>query len=141
MKRRPAGRGLSYYDANKNRLVTEGPDVLAIKAEIESRWSDISTFFDLDEDEWVIVEHCKDGTDRVAFTTTRLSQATIDKIARIDQAAHVQGDVALKVEREADKAEADKDHALSEQMGEPLERLYHALRKDGVIHRPQVFFL
>ncbi len=35
--------------------------------------------------------------------------------------------------------EREKDHTLSEAIGDSLERLYFALRKDGVINRPTVY--
>lgn len=139
--RTPAKPGLSIVDANPGRLITYQEDVLGVKREIEQRWAGLlSVFFDTDMECWVIVEHCLDGTDRVAFTTEALSQATVDKIHRSDQASRSYLD-PNEAHDAADKEEArEKDWNLSEKVGAAAERLYHALRKDGVIDRPQVFF-
>jgi hypothetical protein len=133
--------GLSIADANGGRLITFEQDVLDIKAEIERIWAGVlSVFFDQVDMKWVIVEHCQDGTDRIAFKTEFLSQATIDKIHRIDQQSRSFVDPE-KAYQQADQEEVrDKDHALSEKVGDAAEHLYHALRRDGVISRPQVHF-
>jgi hypothetical protein len=141
MRRRPARPGgLTYFDANRGRLITEGPDILEIKKEILARWPGIlEVFFDTESEEWVIVEKCKDGVERLAFTTKVLSSATIDKLNRIDQHKN-DFDPNKQLEAEDRQAQKDKDHRFAESIGEGIERLYSALRKDGLIHRPQVFF-
>jgi len=140
MKRQPARGGLSYFDANRGRLITEGPDVLSIKDEIHARWPGVlECYFDTCELEWVIVEKCQDGAERLVMTTKALGPHVLDKLQRIDAAAHAQGDIADKLEKESDKAERDKDHAFSETIGEPLERLEHSL-KDVVLPVNQFFF-
>lgn len=140
MKRQPSRPGLSYFDANRGRLVTEGPDILKIKAEIESGWPGVlSVFFDLEEEVWVIVEKCSDGVERLAVKTDILSQKTIDKLHRIDQAKHRQGDVNRQLELEDADVERKKDHILSESIGEAGERLFTALKKDGILHAPSVY--
>lgn len=139
--RRPAENGLSLVDANKGRLVTYGPDVLDMKRRIETEWKGILTcFFDEDNEEWVIVEHTADGTEKVAFTTPVLSQATIDKIHRIDQASRSYVDPNEAFEAADREEQRAKEGRFSEAIGVAAERLYFALRKDGIIDRPQVFF-
>lgn len=139
--RRPAERGFSVVDANKGRLVTYGPDVLDIKRRIESEWAGyLSCFFDEENEEWVICEHEKDGTVSVGFTTEFLSQATIDKIHRTDQASRSYVDPNDAYEAADREEAARKDRRLSELVGEVGERMYFALRKDGLIHAPKVFF-
>lgn len=139
--RTPAKPGLSLVDANQGRLVTYEQDVLDIKAEIERRWAGLlSVFFDNENIEWVIVEHCVDGTDRIFTVTKALSQATIDKIHKADQASRSFEDLEENMQREDAKRERDLDHSLSESIGESSERLFFALRKDGIIDRPTVYF-
>lgn len=141
MKRQPSRPGLSYLDANAGRLVTQGPDVLDIKSEIEARWGDvISCFFDTHDEEWVLVEHCSDGVDRHVLSTKKLGQWVIDKLHKIDQAAHVQGDLNHKYELEDEQRERELDHQVYEEYGEAHERLLSALRKDGIGGIPKVFF-
>lgn len=140
--RQPSRQGLSYLDANSGRLVTEGPDVLKIKAEIESRWPGVlSAYFDVQTLEWVIVEKCADGVERLAMKTRKLDMRVVEKLNRIDQAKHAQSTEALhrKLEAEDRQTEKEKDHALSEAVGEGAERLFLALRKDGIIHAPKVY--
>ena len=133
--------GLSIVDANKGRLITYQDDVLDVKRRIEQRWSgQVSTFFDRDAECWVVVEHCKDFTDRVMFTTQFLSQGTIDRIDRADQASRSYVDPNETYERMDREEERAKDHSMSEAIGEAGERLFLALRKDGVIHAPRVYF-
>lgn len=140
MKRQPARPGLSYLDANRNRLITQTEDVLGIKREIESRWPDtLSVFFDNWDEVWVIVEHCRDGVDRHVLSTKSLGQWVLDKLNKVDAAAHVQPDLNRKFELEDIALEHQKDHALSEATGDGIERLFYALKKDGLIHAPQVF--
>src|SRR5205809_79621 len=55
MKRRPAQPGLSYYDANVGRLVTEGPDVCDFKTRIRERWPELSCYYDVIQKEWIVV--------------------------------------------------------------------------------------
>jgi len=120
--------------------VTEGPDVLAVKSEIESRWpGSIEVYFDVIDERWVLVEKCKDGIDRFIMATKKLDQGVIDKLQRIDAAAHAQPDLNRKFEAEDAQAEKEREHRLSESIGEPIERLFQGLKKDGVLHAPSVF--
>lgn len=108
--------------------------MLNVKHEIESRWPGVlSVFFDVEVEEWVIVEHCKDGTDRMALKTKVLNMRIIEKLQRIDQAKHEQGDVNRRFEQEDAQAERDREHRLSEAIGEPLERFEHALLGSGIL--------
>lgn len=140
MKRQPSRSGLSYFDANSGRLITEGPDVLKVKTEIESRWDVLSCYFDTVSEEWVIIEKCSDGVERLALKTKKLDMGVVQKLQRIDQAAHPQGDVNRKLELEDAQTDKEKDHNLSEAVGEGAERLFWALRKDGILHIPKVHF-
>lgn len=133
--------GLSIVDANQGRLVSYTEDVLDIKREIENQWAGLlSVFFDTENEEWVIVEHCKDGTDRVCFTTQFLSQQTIDKIRRIDQSLTGFVDPNKIFESEDRQCERELDYRLSQVVGEATEKFVHAMKKDGMICRPSVFF-
>lgn len=139
--RQPSRPGLSYLHANSGRLVTEGPDVLDIKAEIASRWAGvIEAYFDVEDEVWIIIEHCPDGVDRLVMPPRKkLDMSVIHKLQRIDQAAHAQGDdVHRKLERENDRAEKEKDHAFSEQIGDGAERFYWAMMRDGISDRRQI---
>lgn len=133
--------GLSLVDANGGRLVTYEQDVLDIQNDIRARWPGlVDCFFDLENEEWVITVQDPDGTERALFTTEALSQSTIDRIHRSDQESRSYEDPNKKWDqwdREEDRA---KDRRFEEAIGEVAERLFFALRKDGQIHSPKVFF-
>lgn len=145
MRPRPrqlARPGLSLVDANKGRLVTYQEDVLDIKGRIKREWPGvIDVFFDEDPSAecWVITQTDKEGTESVLFTTKQLSESTIDRIRRADQVLHPSRDPLKEIEKEEAEIERDKDRRFSERVGEAGERLFLALRKDGVIHTPKVF--
>ncbi len=66
------GDGLATV--NRGRLTSFAQDVLDIKYEIERIWAGVlSVFWDYEDMKWVIVEHCTDGTDQIAFKTEALS--------------------------------------------------------------------
>src|SRR6476659_10936192 len=91
--RRAAKPGLSYVDANRGRIVEFEDDVLGIKKEILSRWAGrLDCFWDKESMEWVVVEHCSDGVDRLVFTETALDQRVIDRLHRADTHAKGQED-------------------------------------------------
>lgn len=135
--RSPSRPGLSYLDANRGRLITEGPDVLEIKAEIASRWAGvIEAVFDTEDEVWLIIEHCADGTDRLTMPPRKcLDMSVVEKLQRIDQAAHDLGDINHKFELEDAQSERESDHRLSEAIGEGAERFYWAMMKDGISER------
>lgn len=86
----------------------------------------------------MIVEHCKDGTDRLALTTKELNRSILDRLMKMDQATHDIGDVAIELEKQADKVDKDKEHEFSEKLGDGLERLEHSLQ-DVLLHNPKIF--
>lgn len=115
--------------------------MLKVKQEIESRWPDVlSVFFDVELEEWIVVEKCADGVERLAMKTKKLDMGVVEKLNRIDQAKHAQGDLNQKHENEDKDVERKKDHNLTEAIGEGAEKLFFALRKDGVINAPKVHF-
>ena len=127
-------------DANSGRLVTYGPDVLDVKQEIESRWDSLSVFFDTIDEIWVIVEHCKDGVDRLVFDTPVLSMETVERIQRAQSNTELDVDKLLRqIDSHNEKLERDQERKFEDKIGDAAERLMHALRKDGVIHYPTAF--
>lgn len=133
--------GAGLATVNRGRLTSFHPDVLGVKTEIERIWAGVlSVFWDYEDMKWVIVEHCTDGTDQIAFKTEALSQATIDRIHRSDQLSRSFVDPNKAYDAMDKQEERDKDHTLSEAIGEAAERLYFGLRKDGIIDRPTVYF-
>lgn len=115
--------------------------MLDIKEEIRARWGDvIDCFYDVDQEEWVLVEKCRDGVDRHAFSAPLLNRKVVEKLERIDAAAHTQEDLNDILDREDAQAQRDLDNRVTEHFGEAHERLLSALRKDGLGGRPSVYF-
>lgn len=134
--------GQSLAEVNAGRLVTYQEDVLGIKSRIESEFRGaIKVFFDKDPSAlcWVITQTDINGTESILFTTRRLSESSIERVRRADQAAGRRTAFLEDIEREEKQIERDEDHAFGERIGPINEQLYFALRRDGAIHRPTVF--
>jgi hypothetical protein len=139
MRRRLSRPGLSYYEANRGRLVTIEKDVLDIKGEIESRWpNQLLVFWDKEDQIFVIVEHCSDGVDRLVGTYPTLDQRVLDRLIAADNQRADHEDILDQIDKANAAIEAKRDALFSNQLGDAFERLDYALRKDGVVHRPQV---
>lgn len=127
-------RGMSYFDANAHRLITVDDDVLGVKSQIESLWPELSVFFDAEAEEWVIVEMCKDNTERLCFTTPALCDGTLDRIRKaMDNYSYVD-----EIDAHNDQLEKEADRRFTEQINEANERLHFALRRDGLTHYPKI---
>lgn len=136
-KRNPARPGLSYVDANKGRLVTYAQDVLGYKNLIEETWPELECAFDDVDEQWVVFEHCKDGVDRLYFTTESLNEQTLERIRKGDQyRCDPSYDAYEAMEKAQDAWEEELDNQLDEKLGEAHERFLHALRKDGFTSGP-----
>ena len=48
----PVG-GLTYYDANMGRLVTEGPDVCDYKSRLREIDPTLNAYYDVEQEEWI----------------------------------------------------------------------------------------
>ena len=137
-KRSPARKGLSYLDANRNRLITMEDDVLHIRSTIESTWPELEVFFDTWEEIWVVVEHCRDGIDRLALKHAVLDHNLLRLIQEAD--SHTQGfDIERTVDDWNAKLEAEKDYQFRQMLGDFAERFHFALRKDGVFDHEEIY--
>lgn len=115
-------------------------DVLGIKQKIMDTWPGwFDVYFDDHAETWVIVQHCKDGVDRLFAETTTLDERVIQRIQAADAAVRGQEDALALIDKHNEKLEAEMDKRFSDQMGEVGERLIHAFHKDGLINRPRIF--
>lgn len=144
VRRKAARPGQSYVDANP-QLVAVGNDVLEIKRTIETTWPTLELVLDMENEEWVIIEHCPDR-DRLCFAfpcSEGLDQRVLERIRRADgQVQAREGvDLADVLEKEQDEVWRRKEREMAEALGESHERMLHALRKDGIdAGIPKVFF-
>lgn len=131
--------GMSYVDANPGRVVNIEDDVLSIKSRIEEQWPELEVYLDKGDKyhpdpQWIIVENCKDGQQRLVLTTQALNQALFDRLFQADQS--IEGhDVVDLVDKLNAKAERDQERRFEDAIGEANERLLHALRKDGIVDK------
>jgi len=138
--RKPAKQGLSYFDANRQRLVTIESDVLGIKQKIMETWPGwFDVFFDDWAECWVIVQHCKDGVDRLFYQTDTLDERVLDQIHAADSEVRGQEDALALIDKFNEKISAEQDRVFGEAIQDAGERLVHAFHKDGLINRPKVF--
>jgi hypothetical protein len=128
---------MSYVDANRGRVVSIGQDVLDIKRRIEDRWPELEVFYDVDAESYIVVEHCRDGVDRLAIERPYLDERLYEACAMADQ-SRTDEDRLQVVEAWNAGIEKERDDKFADIMGEAGQRLAHALHKDGIGGRLQV---
>lgn len=123
------------------RWVEYGPDVLDKKAEIETRWPELKCIFDTIDQEWSIIEHCKDGQDRLALGQTFkcLDDRLIRRLERADEHSRSVSDLEESVDRFNAQKERDDERALENISGDAAERLMFALKKDGIMDHADIY--
>jgi hypothetical protein len=125
----------AFY-TRRNGLVTLDDDVLSVVSQVREDYGDKVTIeLDQDTGEFLFVEHCGDGTDRLIFSTSSLDPQALDRLRRAD--AHLRGyqDPYDAAEREQDAIQDALDKRVRERFLEHGEELAHALKKDGVMPR------
>lgn len=136
----PTQPGLSYVDANANRLVTYGPDVMDVKRQIETEWDTLYCVFDLEQEEWIIIEKCGDGVERLVLQPLKPAEFTTRVIDRIRRASKTSPEDVLKaVDAHNDGLDRQEDHTLAEIAGDAGERLMHAFKKDGLYDHLDIY--
>lgn len=132
MRRRLARPGLSYYDANAGRLITETSDLLDMKARIRARWPNLDIFFDREDRVFVVIQHCEDGVDRLALQRPYCDDRLMEDLVKADPTSPHFVDPIKAVDDHNDAIERQQEHELSEVAGDVGERLIHAFKKDGL---------
>lgn len=127
MKRTVPSPGVSYVDANRGRLCTFTQDVLGYKDMIPAMWPELQCVWDLDEEEWVITERDKHGTESLVFATKTLGQHTIDRLGR---AQNCNSDALAEIESWNAKLEREAEERAMDGIRAAGEKLAWAIRKD-----------
>lgn len=141
MSRRQQARvGLSYVDANHGRVVSIEQDVLDIQRQIMERWPELEVYFDKDQLEYIVIEHCKDGVDRLACARPYLDQRLLTDLENADSHRAGQEDPLDMVDALNDEIERRRDQEFSDRIGDAGERLLFAMRQDGVGGRLKLNF-
>lgn len=139
MRRRLARPGLSYFDANLGRLVTEGPDVVDIKSRIRERWPNLNTYYDTVDRVWCITQTCEDGTERLFMLRPVLSEQTLMDIAKADPTNRNFQDPLKAIDDHNAHVDRERDRELEEIAGDFGERLIHALKQDGFYDHENIY--
>lgn len=137
----PVG-GLTYYDANMGRLVTEGPDVCDYKSRLREIDPTLNAYYDTVQEEW-IVTFWDDKKNQETFLLSHPDLALAYEMtlkARNDRPGALTGDqLSDKLEREQDDVEKASNERFRNIAGDAAERLTHALKKDGFFDHENIY--
>jgi hypothetical protein len=141
-RRRLARPGLSYFEANSGRLITETAEVLDAKAEIRKRWPNLDVYFDHETNEYVVVQKITEQgveVERAFLNRPYCGQRLMDEITKADPTSSHFVDPEQAVDDHNAKVERERDRELEEISGEFGERLQHALKKDGFMDHEDIY--
>lgn len=133
--------GLSFVDANLG-LVTEGPDVTDAKSKLRELDPDLSAWYDTVQNEWHVVWfNRKLNKDEWILSDEDLERAYLRTMkARNDRPGAETGDqMDDRLVREQKQAEKEDNKEFMEIAGDAGERLYHALKKDGILDHDNIY--
>lgn len=138
MKRQLARPGLSYFDANSGRLITETAEVLDMKARIKTRWPELSIAYDSVDKVYVVVQKCEDGVERLALQRPYCDERLMTDLAKADPTSSYFIDPEKAVDDHNASIEKDRDRELEDLAGDFGERFLHALKKDGFMNHEEI---
>lgn len=122
---------MSYLDANSGRIISVDSDVLGIKNQIEEMWPELRVHFDTVDEQWVVVQREYNGVESLLLTTTKLDHNLLDIIHRADM-QRKGADPEKEVDDWNKAIERERDRQFEDQLGDMVDRLRHAFRKDGL---------
>lgn len=137
-RRKLARPGLSYFDANAGRMVTESAEVLDMKARIRSCWPNLDVAFDAVDGVFTVVQKCEDGMERCFMTRPYCDERLMMDIAKADPTNRNYVDPEKSVDDHNASVERQRDRELEDISGEFGERFVHALRKDGFMNHESI---
>lgn len=139
MRRQLARPGLSYFDANLGRLVTESAEVLDMKAKIRERWPFLDVAHDTHDQVFTVVQTCEDGVQRCFMTRPYCDDRLLMDIAKADPTNRNYVDPEESVDKHNAQVERDQDREMEEIAGDFGERLIHALKQDGYMDHEDIY--
>ena len=138
-KRRLARPGLSYFDINSGRLVTQSAELMEMKRRIRERWPDLDVAFDHVDRKFLVIQRCQDGVERLFMTRTYCDERLIADIAKCDPANPMYIDPEQAVDDHNAQLERAREQELEDIAGDFGERLIHALKADGYMDHEDVY--
>lgn len=139
MRRQLARPGLSYYDANEGRLVTETAELVDMKARIRSRWPNLTIYFDKHQNEFVVTQlSIVDGVERFVLARPYCDDRILLDIAKTDPDHRQYVDPEKAIDDHNASVERERDREIEEIAGDAGEKLIHALKKDGFYNHESI---
>ena len=119
------------HRSQRGARVAVTADVQNVARDLQQIRESLVLEFDPVEDFYVVLDRrvMPDGSEEDHLVTTALEcdQRLVNRVREISSESY---DFVAELERVEAAAERDRQHAFREQVGEPAERLAHALRKD-----------
>jgi hypothetical protein len=110
-------------------------DVIGIKSRIEKMWPVLEVIYDQVDNEWVIIEHCRDGIERFVFSERVLGEHTIQRLQRAD------GNTEFldQIDAHNEEVKKERDRQFNDEIGDFAQRFAHALKQDGFYNHEDIF--
>ena len=129
-------RALKTWYSARHGWVTLDDDVLSIIRQTRDLFGErVTVEMNPQNGDYVFVEHCEDGTDRLIFTTQELDGRCIERLMQADSQSRMYQDPYDAAEREQDDAQNAIDEYYRGYIGEAGAHLVHAMKRDGLSPR------
>lgn len=139
MRRQLARPGLSYYDANEGRLVTETAELVDLKGRIRERWPSLNIYFDKHQNEFVVTQlSVVDGVERFVLSRPYCDDRILVDISKTDPDHRNYVDPEKSIDDHNASVERERDREIEEIAGDAGEKLIHALKKDGFYNHESI---
>lgn len=133
--------GLTYFDANMGRLVTEGPDVCDYKSRIRADWPELDCYYDVVQEEWIVTQKDQKGQETFILADQDLARAykRLQRARNDAPGAMTATQLNEWLEREQDKLREKDMEGFREVARDAAERLMVAFRKDGILDHENIY--
>jgi len=137
-RRNTAAPGLTYVEANYGRVERYTLDATVIRAHrnIERDYPRLQCLWDKENHEHVIVEHCRDGKDRLVWAGRHFVEDVVRAMLNRGNSEHF--DLFEEMEKSNAAWEKEFDYRIGQQVMAAGEKLAHAFAKDGLTIRPRM---
>lgn len=133
------GSGLVYTQGQANGRFTTyqvSPDLKQAYESIQRDYPNLRCFWDNENNEHVILEDCRDGVQRLVFTSKTFHEDLIR--VKLNRADSTKFDVMDEIEEAEKFAEAEENRQTRELVGAAGEKLAKAFADDGLTERTRM---
>lgn len=122
----------AFYTAREG-LVELEDDALSIVRQVREQYGDkVKITWEPDSEDFVFIEKCEDGTERLIFTCKELDGRALERLFLADKEWWGYEDTYDKQEKAQDEEFQRRDEEKLDSLRDGGERLAHALKKDGI---------